>query len=63
MNDDYVKPLIKFAVILALSPLIGYAALQVVENLKKASKLKGKKKFFALFGAGFLIAVFLDWLK
>ncbi|MDN3506188.1 MAG: hypothetical protein P0S96_03060 [Simkaniaceae bacterium] len=54
---------IKFVAILIISPLIGFAALQIVENLKKALKLKGMKKVIALGIAGFLIAVLLGWLQ
>ena len=63
MDRETKVVIIKFIVILLLSPLIGLIALQIVENLKKASKLKGIKKGIALAIAGFLIAVLLGWLQ
>lgn len=63
MNPEYKHFAIRFATFLILSPLIGYVALQIVENLKKASKIKGTKKIIALSVAGFLIAILLGWLQ
>jgi len=63
MNPTYKIFLIKLGIIFLLSPLIGFAAFQVAENLKKASKIKGLKKWAALSIAGFLIAVLLGWLQ
>lgn len=54
---------IKFVSIIIFSPLIGYVALQIIENLKKALKLKGMKRAIPLAIAGFLIAVLLGWLQ
>ncbi len=54
---------LKLGVIIILSPLIGYLALEIVSNLEKAKKLQGKKKWMALGTAGFLLAVILGWLQ
>lgn len=63
MDPEYKTFLIKFGTILLISPLIGFVALQIVENLKKAQKYKGIKKGIALAIAGFLIAILLGWLQ
>jgi hypothetical protein len=63
MDPSYKAFLLKFVVILLISPLIGYLVLQIVENLNKAKRLKGVKKGIALGVAGFLIAVLLGWLR
>ncbi|NGX59268.1 MAG: hypothetical protein KR126chlam3_00416 [Chlamydiae bacterium] len=63
MDPVYKSVLIKFGVLVLISPLIGFVALQIVENLKKAQKLKGIKKGIALAVAGILIAVLLGWLQ
>lgn len=63
MDPSYKAFFIRFAIFLLISPLIGYIALQIMENLKKAQKTKGIKKAVALAIAGFLIAVLLGWLQ
>lgn len=55
--------LIKFAGVILISPLIGYAVLQIVLEIEKARKSKGKKKWLALFIIGFAVAVLLGWLQ
>ncbi|MBI5273669.1 MAG: hypothetical protein HY860_01280 [Chlamydiales bacterium] len=55
--------LVKLIVFIIISPVIGYVALEIVQNLEKARKLVGKKKWIALSIAGFLIAVLLGWLQ
>ncbi len=63
MDPAYKAFVIKFGVFLLVSPLIGFVALQIIENLSKARKLKGVKKAIALGIAGFLIAILLGWLR
>lgn len=63
MDPVYKSVLIKFGVLVLISPLIGFVALQIIENLKKAQKLTGVKKGIALAVAGILIAILLGWLQ
>ncbi len=55
--------LIKIIVIALLSPLIGYVAIEIMQNLQKATKRNGVKRWLSLSIAGFLIAVLLGWLQ
>lgn len=55
--------LIKLIGTLLVSPVIGYALIQLVEGYQKAKKQKGIKRLLTLSGMGFVVAVLLGWLK
>jgi hypothetical protein len=48
MSQDIKVFLIKFFAAAALSPLVGFATLQIIDNVQKAKKLTGKKSFLLL---------------
>lgn len=63
ISGSFQPSLIKFIVLIILSPLIGYIALEIVLNIEKAKKLQGRKKWVSLAIAGFLIAILLGWIQ
>lgn len=56
--------LLKFVGLIISTPLLGYGALLIIENIEAAWKSNNrKKKWFALSMAMFALAILLGWLQ
>ena len=64
MNQELREFLIKFAIMIILAPLMGYALLVYFENTEKAWKSNNRKKrWFVMCGFFILLAIIGGWLR